>query len=213
MGLCDAESAESVSDGTDPNDVPGGTAPDSPVQLPEFTAIDQSGSDFSLQQLQVCVSCAFPFLFNVPMHSPHIACISTDAPIPVCTVVWQLSEKALRPINYQMNSTIRLLTVRRINLMQGDFTLLVFGVTRDFEDAKSRLQNMSEIVRQTGRLYFLPDHFGTQSAQMPIKHPPLLHVLTYQLQQALILAFTKITNYCCWVQIGRATCSTCGRCL
>ncbi|EIE23411.1 hypothetical protein COCSUDRAFT_62946 [Coccomyxa subellipsoidea C-169] len=80
-----AESAGSVSDGTDPNDVPGGSAPEEPVQLPQFTAVDQSGSDFSLAQLQ------------------------------------------------------------------GDFTLLVFGVTRDFEDAKSRLQNMSEIVRQTDR--------------------------------------------------------------
>ena len=57
MRCCAAESAGSVSDGTDPNDVPGGSAPEEPVQLPQFTAVDQSGSDFSLAQLQVCFPC------------------------------------------------------------------------------------------------------------------------------------------------------------
>lgn len=35
--------------------------------------------------------------------------------------------------------------------LQGEFAMLVFGVTRNFEDAKSRLDNLSEIVRQAGR--------------------------------------------------------------
>ena len=35
--------------------------------------------------------------------------------------------------------------------MQGEFAMLVFGVTRNFEDARSRLDNLSEIVRQAGR--------------------------------------------------------------
>ena len=33
---------------------------------------------------------------------------------------------------------------------QGEFAMLVFGVARDFEEAKSRLENLSEIVRQSG---------------------------------------------------------------
>ena len=32
--------------------------------------------------------------------------------------------------------------------------MLVFGVTRNFEDAKSRLENLSEIVRQAGRPFY-----------------------------------------------------------
>lgn len=75
-----AESAESVSDGTDPNDVPGGTAPDSPVQLPEFTAVDQSGSDFSLAQLQVCfvhLQTISSIPIGTPCHRYHVAAVMT----------------------------------------------------------------------------------------------------------------------------------------
>ena len=75
-----AESAESVSDGTDPNDVPGGTAPDSPVQLPEFTAVDQSGSDFSLAQLQVCfvhLQTISSIPIGMPSHRDHVAAAMT----------------------------------------------------------------------------------------------------------------------------------------
>ena len=35
--------------------------------------------------------------------------------------------------------------------LQGDFAMLIFGVTRNFEDAKERLENLNEIVRQSGR--------------------------------------------------------------
>lgn len=37
----------------DPNEVKGGSAPDEPIQLPEFTATDQSGNEFGLEQLKV----------------------------------------------------------------------------------------------------------------------------------------------------------------
>ena len=33
---------------------------------------------------------------------------------------------------------------------QGEFAMLCFGVTRDVDEAKSRLENLSEIVRQSG---------------------------------------------------------------
>ena len=35
--------------------------------------------------------------------------------------------------------------------MQGEFAMLIFGVTRNFEEARSRLENLTEIVRQAGR--------------------------------------------------------------
>ncbi|CAL8472278.1 g11820 [Coccomyxa elongata] len=83
--LRQAREAGSVTDGVHPNELPTGTAPEDPVQLPDFTVFDSTGSDFSLDKLQ------------------------------------------------------------------GDFTLLVFGATRDYEDAKSRVQNLSEVIRQTDR--------------------------------------------------------------
>ena len=33
---------------------------------------------------------------------------------------------------------------------QGEFAMLCFGATRDVEEAKSRLENLTEIVRQSG---------------------------------------------------------------
>jgi len=38
----------------DPNDVKTGSAPDEPVQIPEFTAVDQLGNEVGLEQIKVC---------------------------------------------------------------------------------------------------------------------------------------------------------------
>ena len=41
------------------NDVETGSAPDEPVQIPDFTATDQLGHEVSLEQIKVC-SCKKP---------------------------------------------------------------------------------------------------------------------------------------------------------
>ncbi len=38
----------------DPNEVKTGSAPDAPVQIPEFTAVDQLGNEVGLEQIKVC---------------------------------------------------------------------------------------------------------------------------------------------------------------
>ncbi len=50
--------AGNVTYGVHPNELPTGTAPEDPVQLPDFTVIDSTGSDFSLDKLQVICTCA-----------------------------------------------------------------------------------------------------------------------------------------------------------
>ena len=37
--------------------------------------------------------------------------------------------------------------------IQGEFAMLCFGATRDVDEAKSRLENLTEIVRQSGTLF------------------------------------------------------------
>ena len=54
--------------------------------------------------------------------------------------------------------------------LQGEFAMLCFGVTRDVDGARSRLENLTEIVRQSGALLpliltltfvYRPGHCGT----------------------------------------------------
>lgn len=63
-------------DGVDPNDVEGGTAVDEPVQLPNITAINQSGDKFSLEQLKV-------LLFRI--HFIGIECANRTEEPDYCT--------------------------------------------------------------------------------------------------------------------------------
>ena len=48
-----ADSATETPETLDPNQVKGGTAPSKTVQLPDFTATDHTGSEFTLEQIKV----------------------------------------------------------------------------------------------------------------------------------------------------------------
>ena len=108
--------------GLDPNDVKGGTSPDKPVQLHNFQAVDHTGSDFTLEQVKVGRTPTFALCMQQSSMSMH--------PLPMPCLPFD--EVASCPV-------------------QGDFAMLIFGVTRDFDDAKERLENLSEVVRQSGR--------------------------------------------------------------
>ena len=49
-----ADSATETPELLDPNQVKGGTAPSKTVPLPDFTATDHTGSQFTLDQIKVC---------------------------------------------------------------------------------------------------------------------------------------------------------------
>ncbi len=55
MHMCAAyaASATETPETLDPNQVKGGTAPSKTVQLPDFTATDHTGSEFTLEQIKV----------------------------------------------------------------------------------------------------------------------------------------------------------------
>ena len=63
--------AGSVTEGVDPNELPAGSAPEDPVQLPDFTVIDSTGSDFSLDKLQVLIKLPMSLLVLFTLLEPR----------------------------------------------------------------------------------------------------------------------------------------------
>ena len=63
--------AGSVTEGVDPNELPTGSAPEDPVQLPDFTVIDSTGSDFSLDKLQVLIKLPMSLLVLFTLLEPR----------------------------------------------------------------------------------------------------------------------------------------------
>ena len=57
---------------------------------------------------------------------------------------------------------------------QGDFAMLCFGVTRNFEDAKERLENLAELVRQSGEPHVSRDVYKAPiTLRLPACRRPL----------------------------------------